>query len=295
MSVKRFVQAKRVTGVQVGKTATLDLPIGPRYHTIRLTASDTAGETVTSIIDEMRLKINGKVERTMTADDLNQLNLLMGSIYGLHAAGTAAIGNNGYAEILPIFFAEPWRKDLTAQDGLAWNTGNLSTFQLEIDVKAAAAGASLSALAEVDTSIITSGTSAGQPNPIGKITLWEKLQIPVNGSPSECGQNFKDLSGYLQQISFFDSNITKVEIKVNDFLIREATKQENDSILVERGMSPVSGRFDVVFDHDDVLDSALPLTNSGGVTISDVSVRLTLSDSTPRNIETIIHRFDAPV
>jgi len=68
-----------------------------------------AANAITNLVDDVVIKINGKPQRTHTGDQLNQLNGINGTLFLASASGT-----NGQADrriYLPIWFAEPWRKN----------------------------------------------------------------------------------------------------------------------------------------------------------------------------------------
>jgi len=289
MSVKRITPLPAFSGVAAGVTATADIPVGPRYHVIWLDIASADRKGATDIVDEIRLKVNGKVERVCKLDELLALNALMGDEY----KETALPGSPDGTErtFVPIYLAEPWRKQVAAQDGLAWSTGNLSTFQLELDVKAGVSSPSLAGWVEVDNSVVKAKDGNDVQAPMGMIVKWYRTMIPVNGTTQDITTFPR--RDYYQQISFFDAKISRVEVKVENFIVRDLTKARNDAVLTSREMVPAASRFDVVFDHDDVLNSALPMA-VGGRPVSDFQVKLTLSDGTARNIPCVYQTIGLP-
>jgi hypothetical protein len=280
MATKRLVQLASWNGIKQNQTGTIDLPIGPRYHSVILKVQ-AAGKTLTQILSEIRVKVNGKVQRVHTATELDALNTLQGTsaIYASQNSGGA-----GNAYYLTLFFAEPWRVVQQIREGLAWSTGGLGTFQIETDFNATAeSGGALSctAWAEVDSSL---DAKTGAPDPLGIISKWYRTQIPVVGT-SQPFTGFPKRDAY-QQISFFDANISQVQIKIDNIVIRDIPKAVNDAVLVKAGMVPIAGRFDLIFDHDDILGSALPMQIGSNV-VQDFQCNLTLSDGTARNIPVI--------
>jgi Viral coat protein P2 N-terminal domain len=275
MGVKRRIRLPGFNGRAASQTATLDLPVGARYHEIWLYGDSATGKVATDHINEIRIKVNGKVQRTMTYTELQALNVFNGSIYGIVGNTTAGTWE------LPIFFAEPWRKDPRQQDGLAWATGDLSSFQIEVDIKADNPD-SLYANAVVDNSLVT--INGGQVDaPMGLINKWFRTAIPYVGTSIDY-QQFPVRDAY-QQISFFDpsSDIDRVTVKVDNNVIHDLTKDENDAILKAHGMTPVAGRYDLVFDHDDALNSALPMSFNGR-RVSNFQVKIESDTQTARNI-----------
>src|SRR5690348_5945828 len=87
--------------IAAGQTATCILELGKRYHVIWLELSDTNGVTLASgnLIGEIRVLLNGKVQRRMTGVELNALNSLNGPAYAVKTAGVP--GTAAYRTYLP--------------------------------------------------------------------------------------------------------------------------------------------------------------------------------------------------
>jgi hypothetical protein len=308
--VKRIVNLPTVSGwigtaggAFAAHTVTVDIPTGPTYHSIWANINPGAGKTLTGIFNEFRLKVNGKVQRSMTGDELNKLNILNGIAYASRGAYTAATEFS-----LPIWLAEPWRNNPSAVEGTAWGTGDVSTFQLEVDIIAyAAAAAGLTAptfSAIVDDSVITLDGRA-VPRPLGVITKWFNVQYPITALSS-----YHDFTGlpkrdFYQSIHLIDANVDEFEVKVDNTIYRQDTITRNKARLYHREMvpdptataSPVNvaadmptrGMQDIVFDEDDRLDSALPMTYPSGRDVKDFNLRVKTGagGAAPRNIKTI--------
>src|SRR5262245_11071846 len=218
MATKRTVNLPTVSGwigtaggAFAAHTITIDLPVGPRYHEIWITANGGAGKKlihvgagagVDGLLGEIRLKVNGKVQRVMTAAELNALNVLNGPMYACVGGLTDAT-----EATLCIYLAEPWRENEDAQDGLAWATGDVSTFQVEVDIIAyAGAAAGLTkptAKAVIDNSLVRVG-NRDVDAPMGAIVKWFAVQIPV-------ASGWNDFMGFpkrdfYQSIHVFDAN-----------------------------------------------------------------------------------------
>lgn len=160
------------TNLAVNSVATCDLPIGPRYHVAwnRLqftTGTGTLTTALSNFIGLIRVKVNGRVQRSLTATQLNAYNSLMGQEYHAYVTTNAApnvivaaydstgalmtvtngqitstpyslSASTSYVLHLPIFFSEPFRKQYFSADLPAWPTAwpggksAVATFQLEL-------------------------------------------------------------------------------------------------------------------------------------------------------------------
>lgn len=312
MGVKRVVNLPTASGY-VGTagaafsahTVTVDLPVGPRYHAIWLKQPNPgAAKVMTDLYGEGRLKVNGKVQRVFLADELNKLNILNGFQWAAFGAGTAAA-----AFSLPIWLAEPWRKSTDAQQAMAWGTGDVSSFQLELDIKAyAAAAAGLVAptfQAEIDDSFITVNGKE-LPTPMGVITKWFNFQLPVTALSSWHDYTGFPKRDFYQSIHMIDANVDEFEVKVDNSIYRQDLTVDNLVKLKHRDMLPnpsatatpfgvaadlpTRGMYDIVFDHDDRVDSALPMVYPNGRRVQDFNLRYKTGagGAAPRNIKTII-------
>lgn len=287
-------------------TATIDVPIGPTYHCIWLNGNAGTAKKVTDLITEIRVKLNGKSQRIISADRLNKLNILNGTRYACIGAGTAAA-----AFFLPIWFAEPWRDNMAERERFVWGTNGLSTFQIEIDCAATAANATLTAKAEVSNSSTQDNHDDNNVQPgLGPIVKWNSLIIPVSAT------GWMDFTGFpkrdfYQQISFITTAIDEFEIKVGSEILRQDTKAGNEARLVARGLVPIPtatatpnnlavdiptrGMQDIVFDYDDPLNSALAMNPQNGPKIQDFNCRLYINTGTsvPTSITAIYQTVGA--
>jgi hypothetical protein len=298
-----------VVGVVPGQTATLDIPIGPRYHVIWLSGTvkrATVAPALTDIMGLLTVKINGKPVRTHTADELNQLNTLMGASFTARANNTPSAGAATTWNV-PIFLAEPWRKSYSATESMAWPTSwpggkKLATLQIEIAVPAipgtnATSEHAISAYAETDN-VLGQVDSKGEP--VFLLSKWNRLGVPYAGAGDLFITTLPRREIY-QQISLFTQSgdpASAIKVKVEDRTIRETSKTLNDDTLVAREMNSAgisANRFDLVFDYDDLPSSALPM-QYGDAYVQDFQVIPTLSAANASNkIVTCIYQTYGPL
>src|ERR1044071_4840333 len=177
MPIKKRIQLRDVSAVVASTTVVINLPVGPRYHTINLQHSYAAGTNTIAAactnIAQIRVKRNGRVQRTMTGTQLRDMNLLFGTAYdcvGLPNVVASAAGTAGVDGVtLPIFLAEPWRQEPEAQDALAWSTDGWDSFTIEVDLGAAGTPA-LRAYAVIDNVVNRNA-----------IVKWLRIQVGAAG------------------------------------------------------------------------------------------------------------------
>jgi hypothetical protein len=325
MSLKRVSQLPAFNGIPnsgVGGTATLDLPRGPRYHTVTLKIKDSNNADASVIVDEMRLNVNGKTQRVMLLTDLDAINsqfadpaynALSGTTRYVAATSGGAVttaasilaearsittpatasyflfkdaSNNTY---ITIFFNEKGRGGGIGQ-AFAWPTGNVSSFQLEVDISTDAGTVTMSAFAEVDNARVTvQGLNQQQAMPMGNIIKWYKTQMEVTGTTKNW-TTFPYKSGSLLSVHFFDQYVTNCQVKADSYEWRNLSQTENQFLLAQNRMTPSSSRFDLHMDFDDLLEGGgLPLDG-----IQDLQFNLTLSDGTARNVPVIVQVYGQP-
>lgn len=325
MPTKRVVNLPTISGwvgtaggAFAAHTITIDLPVGPRYHQVRLRAHPGAGKkllhvdaTRDGLIGEIRVKVNGKVQRVHTGHELNCLNVLNGAVY----ACKGGYDDNTEAELI-LHFAEPWRENIETEDGLAWATGDVSTFQIEIDIRdyaAAAAGLTKpTAKAVIDNSLVDVGNGRMVDRPMGGIVKVQTVQIPTASGWNDF-MGFPKRDAY-QSIHLVDyANLVEFQVKVDNNIILEDTKAGNEAFLASHGMlqnpsktatpwtastdmpnstdSTQRGMTDIVFDKDDRIGSSLAMAYNGR-RVGDFNVRI--NTTTAGNVKAIYQTFGAP-
>lgn len=161
MPSPRVEPTRSFNAVAAGQTATLDLPATGIYHGLKLEYGTSTGGGPTQAnmeaeVTEIRLIVNGVVQRRMTAQHLFDINSYKGK--GVTAG------------ILPIYFEEPWRKTAQGADSLAWGMADVDTFIVEVDVDGAAVSPTLAA---------TALKRPGNRN-MGPIVKWRQFTVPVS-------------------------------------------------------------------------------------------------------------------
>ena len=287
--------------VATGQTSTFDLDLGKRYHAVWLQFSDAgatvAGTTVAAVlaalVDQIRVKVNGKVQRTMTGLELHLINSLMGSAYAgktnmASLSGGLTAGNYIY---LPIWFAEPWRKNNAEVPLTAWNAAGIDSLQIEVDLHSGLTTPGLTGFYEYDQP--TGG--------MGAIVKWIRQTFGVSGT----AQDFNTISklDWIQSIHLFatsdSKHVDKVKFTANNAEIRDLlTALQNYQILAGRELVPetLAGgyvtnhpRYDIVFDYDDPVNSAM---NANG--LNEMTMHVEYSAAASGSMVAIIQRTGPP-
>ncbi len=99
----RQKQLPTATGIQSGRTATFNLPIGIRERVIWLEFGNTAaaggGAPLSTLTGDIRVKLNGNVQRTFTPIQADAIYQLYGSAFGTQQTGTG----DGIVTRVPIW------------------------------------------------------------------------------------------------------------------------------------------------------------------------------------------------
>tara|TARA_R110000868_G_scaffold4437_2_gene27945 strand:- start:418 stop:1281 length:864 start_codon:yes stop_codon:yes gene_type:complete len=256
MAEKRRIKARAVSNVAASKTALIDLPVGPRYHEVTLEHGYSAGTNTVaaaaSNITEIRVLVNGRIQRVFSGTQLRDLNILNGTTYDCQGVPNTSPGVS-----FPIYFAEPWRKDARDQDALAWVTKGFKSFQIEVDISSAS----------TPTLVASCAVDDFQPSVEPSYVTMRRQGVAASGTSFDI--NSIDKKGLLQQVSLYPDSggsqaATIVTVRKDGDIIHELTKSSNFALLTNNGMAPTaSGRtasiYDLVFDHDDLLNSSVML------------------------------------
>lgn len=283
--VKSKIQIRNVSNVAASKTAIIDLPIGPRYQHIQLQHGYAAGtNTIAGAMANLltvRIKVNGHIQRIFgsgTAGGSNQGGVelrdfnLLNCENGIVPYDCLGLPNTAPGVTIPIFFAEPWRDSPIDREALAWPSSLWQSFQIEVDLGAAATP-TLTAFAIIDAAQAPSGGPF-----IAKVY---RQQFGIAGTQ----QDFPgiDRRDYLTQVSLYPDSgssqqTSEVDVRFNSQIIDEFTTSVRNAALINRGMSPTAtGRTanmtDVILEHDEslsnnVLASALNLNGASDMTLT---------------------------
>jgi len=264
MSFPRVFDLPGFNGVGAGQTATLRIPTVGTYLKLFLYYTES-GVAVTkadmeTAITEIRLKVNGRVQRALSAAQL----------FVLHQRWGKSVTSGE----IPIYFAEPWRRTPVGEDAYAWGMSDVDVFELEVDIAAGRTAPALSAWCwrrEVD-------------QPMGIIRKTRRYTANM----SLTGENFLDTLPKQDPytVLYFNSTaITKVRVLLDQREALSATPGVLDDMADDYGLASVAGwtilNFDVTRRFAEMLamreELLLPNNTVGARTYSDFRVGLTMS------------------
>lgn len=227
-----------------GATCVLDLPAGAlRYLTLllRLTRDAAAARTVADIIQELRIKIDGKTYQRILGTQFAYLRDFVASGYSGHA-----VGNDPF---IKFRFAEMFRRTAAGEDALAWAMGDVGTFQIEFDIKSTAL------LAELDFTGIYEYDAVQAP--LGDIVQFEQYTVGANGAGKFTLSTLpKDKPYY--KVHCFSDKIGKATVTLNGNTVFELEKDETIADQSTDQLNPTATVFTIPFDQrlrvEDFLD-----------------------------------------
>jgi hypothetical protein len=292
--IKTRAPLRNISAVAASKTVVIEVPCGPRYHAIILQHGYSAGTNTAAAaatnISEIRVKVNGRVQRTMSGTQLRDMNLLNTTHPGTASQvwyDCTGVPNTAPGVSFPLFFAEPWRADARDRDALAWPTNGWQSFQVEVDVGAAS----------TPTLIATAITDELKVNQQPGIMKW--IRQSWNASGTSFDITTIDRRDWVCQISLYPdsggSNVaSKVIFRKDGQVLHEMGTLANLALLAQMGMMPIAtGRTgnitDLVFDHDDLLGSAIPMDGA-----RDVVLTVEAGSAMSGTITGIIQRLGPP-
>jgi len=251
---KKLIKNPTPQGVGAGQTASVELSRGYTHETIftRMNvdvagvATDVAAADWKNYIDDIRLKVNGKAEITVTADFLVKR---LG-----YKSKTIVPG------ALPLFLADP--DDDSPADRIvgAYGTLGIQSFTMELDIKAGVTVNSLDIYSLVS-----------------KNTPYTTHRTIRRGSVNVGGAGTVDISDIrrgvynLEAIHFETANIGNVEVLVNQRTMYEADRVVSDALQKGNGLVP-----DPTMTHVDFLTSKRAI-DMIGMNVQDFRVRADFS------------------
>jgi hypothetical protein len=231
-----------VEGVTAGGVASVNIPIGRRYHGLKIFATGTDGTDPytdpADIVARCRLIVNGVVMRDLTPAQIRAIATLNGQ----------TVGNNE----IPIFFSEPWRASITGEEATSWDMTGQTKFTLEIEIKSGVTTPACKVLAAYD---FGRNVSDGKPF----LSIVKQLSYNYNAPSGEFEIVSLPTRYPISRVLLTASTgtISKVEVYRDSQKVLEATAAENTRILADYGLDASKWTYPVVFDPEQQVSSAL--------------------------------------
>lgn len=239
-----------INGVVSGGAATLDIPVGRRYHALKCFLSGTVAAAPSTnpvdIIQSARLLVNGIVMRDLTPAQILKIAALN------NRPADATSGE------LPFFFSEPWRASVVGEESTSWDMTRQSRFTLELTFLP-----TVTAPACVVEAAFDYGQNVGAD---GKPFLAIVKQLRYTRSNPAGAVDITDLPQQypIQRIHLETSagNIPSLEVWNDTVKVMEGSKAVLDTFWEDYEMVPASGfGLSAVFDYSQQISDALFVAN----------------------------------
>lgn len=291
----RIKQLPSFDAVAAGKKAVNTLPLGLRYHAIWLRLGNAAAvnNSLADVVDDITVKINGKPQRQCTGLQLNQLNGINGAAFLEKTTGTVNTAN--YVHYLPIYFAQPWRKDQVESRAMALRANGIESLQVEVNLRAA----NLAAVANAALFLDGWYEFDFDDRPIGLLSKWLRQDFSAVGTSRDI--TTIDKRDFIESVHFFPTSdgkfVTEMKVTANGEELRDRiTYLQNQATLLGRELVPdtvAAPRYDCIFDYDDPINGALP-TQQSGKPINELTFKLTWDGAANGTQTAIVQRTGSP-
>jgi len=257
---KKLLKMNGWNSVVAGSTASLDVATDGTYHGIMLeygtaTAGGPTQVNMEAEVTEVRLKVNEKVQRRFSAEELFDMN-----------AHRNLVVSDGF---LPIYFAEPWRRTAQGEDALAWGMGDVNNFQIEVDVAGGAASPVLSSKA----------LWTPDKRPMGQIVKWRKHTVPVTATGIVNVTTLDKKDSYYG-LHAHSADIDDVEVTVDREDQWQLTAAQNVKWQTDMGLAPIAGWFHVDFDVTGRASDSLRMMRPEGGAVNSYQVDFNMNAAT---------------
>ena len=265
-----LLKAPTFNNVAAGGVAVCDLPRDRRYHTIFIQATATGSTDAATVVQEINLTINGRSQRRLTVPQLRALNAFNGTTY-----------NGSNLNTLVIHLREPWLTDPRDQHALSWGMGNVTSFRVEVTLKAGITAPVLLGSYVADEGRDDKGNLIG-------IGIIKKTKTDFQGVTTTGDMLVRNLSfeGMVKRLFLESSVITAIDFRANGRSVFEVDTANLAAFYASKNLANVSGYTVINFDE---LNHLVLGVNAGSLANSEIKV--TNSAATSFNI---LHEYLAP-
>ena len=303
----RFIKLPSANAIGGGNTAVIDCPTDRRYHTIFITATNDAAANFSSLVEAIRLKINGNIQRNYNFEDGDMfITSLPGNIErGLNSyvfdpydsetntglervtplgAGlvNSVIANDNDDTVLSkntfaVQFRNPFYMTPQGMNALSWGMRDVSTFQIEIDL-----ASSLGTNFQLTGRAIVDNVN----EPLGAIIKLKRYTVPITATGDYYLNTLPKQDAY-KRIHLLSDTIDEVELTVDQAIMFYQTKAENNywkqfnGLLLPYGVTSYNDNpFNILFDVNRLASDALPMVKQDGSRVSDFQIRINMNTAT---------------
>lgn len=251
VNFRRVGRVGSFTQVFAGGKTTNDLPRDRRYHVLFLEFNCDAGNTLADIkasIGKIRILLNGVEQWNITATKLISLYQQRGLPV--------------FDGFLPIYFSEEQARTKMEEVNLAWDVTDrrISSFQIEVEIKAGVVNPSLEAHAEY-----VPGNPAAGIGLIKKL-MGQTVQVATAGARAVTIDTLPPIGG-LHALHCFEAaagDIERIALKVDTVEEFAADRALADILNKRHGHTSIPGVFSVRFNRSGDMGYALPTMGPGG-------------------------------
>lgn len=289
----RVKQLPSFDSVAKGKKAVVTLPLGLRYHVIWLRFGNVADydNSLADLVDDIVVKINGKPQRIHSAVQLNALNGVNGASFLEKTTGTE--DNDDYVHYLPIFFAQPWRKNPAEVAATALRANGISSFQIEVNLR------SVNSIDDpLDALFLDGWYEYDYDNrELGVLQKWLRQDYSAVGTSRDI--QTIDKRDFIEAVHLFATDeatpkyVSEVKWTANGEELRDRiTYLQNRAKLLGRELVPdtsAAPRYDLIFDYDDPINGALSANG-----LNEMTLKVTWNAAANGVMQAIIVRTGPP-
>ncbi len=257
---RRIVKLPAFAGVAISSRATLLLPVGARkYHRIIIQYKAAADNqaTIEAALTNLRLLVNGRVQREATVAQINVMRSYRGRAF--------------VTGFVFVDLSEAAARTLQGEELYGWGTNNLSTLTLELDITGAAVAPALTAWAEIEDSV----------EGLGGILKWRKNTFIVAGAGVLAIRDLpRDPREAYSRFHAFSAVATDVQLKAdNDVIIETISRTALSAHYTNRPQQTVMQANVLTLDvcASTQLTDFLPMLRSDGRVVQDMPLEITLS------------------
>jgi len=242
------IKVNEVNGVAPGNVAVVRVPVGKRFHGIRIIASglvstgpDVAATQASQVVTNVRVLVNGTEQRNLPTDIYQKIARLNKVVVG--------------DLTIPIFFSETWRATATQEEMTSWDTYYSTTFTLEVTIASGIINPQIVVYSESDD--IRNVDSAGKPF---FLIVKQLKRSYISGGAGIQDINSVIPTGFpINRIYIQNSAgaVDNLQVFADDVLVKEATKSANDEMLSEYNIDGSQFTYAYVTDYTQQLNDPL--------------------------------------